>query len=179
MNRRTAAGIDRASGINIAGSRPASRASAPRNCIFWHLRAARFTVPRALRRGDHYPQRPEIPECRQICATANSTDGCGRAYEGGFLNIIGISAGYHDSACCLMQRGGIVAAAQEERFSRIKNDKAFPAAALYYLDQAGLTIADIECVALYEHRTGVIHKWTWRNARRARPYKSTRRSDGA
>jgi predicted NodU family carbamoyl transferase len=78
-------------------------------------------------------------------------DGCRKASERGFLNIIGISAGYHDSACCLMQRGRIVAAAQEERFSRIKNDKAFPAAAFRYcLDQAGLTIADIECVAFYE-----------------------------
>src|SRR5438270_2748765 len=100
--------------------------------------------------------------------------------RGTLLNIIGISAGYHDSACCLMRGGRIVAAVQEERFSRIKNDKAFPAAAFRYcLDQARLTIADIECVAFYEHRTSVIHKCTWRNARRARPYKSTRRSDGA
>jgi len=38
-------------------------------------------------------------------------------------NIIGISAGYHDSACCLLQDGNLVAAIQEERFSRIKNDK--------------------------------------------------------
>jgi carbamoyltransferase len=50
-----------------------------------------------------------------------------------------------------MQGGRIVAAAQEERFSRIKNDKAFPGAAFRYcLEQAGITIADIDCVAFYE-----------------------------
>ena len=67
------------------------------------------------------------------------------------LNIIGISAGYHDSACCLMQDGILTAAVQEERFSRIKNDKSFPRRAFRYcLDQAGLTIADVDCIAYYE-----------------------------
>ena len=64
------------------------------------------------------------------------------------MNIIGISAGYHDSACCLMQDGRVSAAVEEERFSRIKNDKAFPTAAFRYcLDHARLTIADIDCIA--------------------------------
>lgn len=85
-----------------------------------------------------------------------------KASEGGRLNIIGISAGYHDSACCLMQRGRIVAAAQEERFSRIKNDKAFPAAAFKYcLDHAGLTIADIDCVAFYEDPCLKLSRQIW------------------
>ena len=67
------------------------------------------------------------------------------------MNIIGISYGYHDSACCLLRDGGLVAAAQEERFSRIKNDKEFPIAAFRYcLHSAGLTIADIDCIAFYE-----------------------------
>jgi carbamoyltransferase len=108
------------------------------------------------------PDDPEAGECRLICATANSTDDCRKVSEGGFLNIIGISAGYHDSACCLMQRGRILAAAQEERFSRIKNDKAFPAAAFRYcLDHAGLTIADIECVAFYEDPCRKLSRQIW------------------
>jgi len=66
-------------------------------------------------------------------------------------NIIGISAGYHDSACCLLQDGNLVAAVQEERFSRIKNDKSFPRKAFRScLEEAGLTIADVDCIAFYE-----------------------------
>ena len=57
------------------------------------------------------------------------------------MNIIGISYGYHDSACCLLQHGRLIAAVQEERFSRIKNDKNFPVTAFRYcLRSAGLTI---------------------------------------
>lgn len=67
------------------------------------------------------------------------------------LNIIGISAGYHDSACSLLQDGVLVAAAQEERFSRMKNDKAFPAKAFKYcLEEGRISIADIHHVAFYE-----------------------------
>jgi carbamoyltransferase len=67
------------------------------------------------------------------------------------LNIIGISAGYHDSACSLLQDGVLVAAAQEERFSRLKNDKAFPAKAFRYcMEEGGISIADIHCIAFYE-----------------------------
>ena len=42
------------------------------------------------------------------------------------MNILGISAYYHDSAACLLKGGVIIAAAQEERFSRIKHDQNFP-----------------------------------------------------
>ncbi len=78
------------------------------------------------------------------------------------MNIVGISAGYHDSACCLMQRGKVVAAAQEERFSRLKNDKAFPSAAFRYcLNETGLTIADIDCVAFYEDPTAKLGRQIW------------------
>ncbi|HEV2991580.1 MAG TPA: carbamoyltransferase N-terminal domain-containing protein, partial [Candidatus Angelobacter sp.] len=67
------------------------------------------------------------------------------------LNIIGISAGYHDSACCLLQDGALVAAVQEERFTRVKNDKSFPKKAFRYcLEEGGLTIADVDCIAYYE-----------------------------
>lgn len=67
------------------------------------------------------------------------------------LNVIGISAGYHDSACSLLQDGVLVAAVQEERFSRVKNDKAFPRQAFRYcLQEGGITLADIDCIAYYE-----------------------------
>ena len=65
--------------------------------------------------------------------------------------ILGISAFYHDSAAALLVDGRLVAAAQEERFSRIKHDPAFPAAALeYVLKEAGLEIADLDAVAFYD-----------------------------
>jgi carbamoyltransferase len=67
-------------------------------------------------------------------------------------NIIGISAYYHDSACCLLQEGELVAAAQEERFSRIKHDNSLPKQAFRYcLDEAGLSIRNIDCIAYYEN----------------------------
>src|SRR6476646_3948518 len=66
-------------------------------------------------------------------------------------HILGISAYYHDSAACLVSGGAIVAAAQEERFTRKKHDAGFPAHAVAYcLKQAGLTIADVDCVGFYE-----------------------------
>jgi carbamoyltransferase len=65
--------------------------------------------------------------------------------------ILGISAYFHDSAAALLRDGVIVAAAQEERFSRIKHDARFPKLALgYCLDQAGLTLADIDHVVYFE-----------------------------
>lgn len=74
-----------------------------------------------------------------------------RRVKKGHLNIIGISAGYHDSACSLLQDGVLVAAVQEERFSRVKNDKSFPARAfLYCLQEGGITIADVDCIGYYE-----------------------------
>lgn len=67
------------------------------------------------------------------------------------MNILGISAFYHDAAACLVRQGQIVAAAQEERFSRLKNDPAFPAqAARFCLRQAGITAAEVDAVVFYE-----------------------------
>ena len=67
------------------------------------------------------------------------------------VNILGISAFYHDSAACLVQDGKIVAAAQEERFTRIKHDFNFPKnAANFCLRQAGISIQDVEFVAFYD-----------------------------
>lgn len=67
------------------------------------------------------------------------------------MNILGISAFYHDSAACLVQDGRIVAAAQEERFTRKKADASFPRHAIdYCLKEAGLTPADLQHVAFYD-----------------------------
>jgi carbamoyltransferase len=65
--------------------------------------------------------------------------------------ILGISAFYHDSAAALVVDGRIVAAAQEERFTRVKHDARFPSAAIRYcLDQAGMKAADLNNVVFYE-----------------------------
>ena len=65
--------------------------------------------------------------------------------------ILGISAFYHDSAAALIRDGEIIAAAQEERFSRRKHDPDFPAFALNYcLQQAQLGAAQLDAVVFYE-----------------------------
>lgn len=66
-------------------------------------------------------------------------------------HILGISAFYHDSAAALVRDGEIVAAAQEERFSRVKHDAGFPVNAVAYcLDEAGITTEDLDYVGFYE-----------------------------
>jgi carbamoyltransferase len=65
--------------------------------------------------------------------------------------ILGLSAFYHDSAACLVRDGEIVAAAQEERFTRRKHDHRFPHEAVAYcLKEAGLGLDDVDCVAFYD-----------------------------
>ena len=65
--------------------------------------------------------------------------------------ILGISAFYHDSAACLVVDGEIVAAAQEERFTRKKHDPNFPALAVQYcLKEAGKAVSDLDYVVFYE-----------------------------
>ena len=65
--------------------------------------------------------------------------------------ILGISAFYHDSAAALVLDGQIVAAAQEERFTRIKHDSAFPTQAIdYCLREGGLSADDLDYVAFYD-----------------------------
>ncbi|OGG51452.1 hypothetical protein A3D72_04185 [Candidatus Uhrbacteria bacterium RIFCSPHIGHO2_02_FULL_57_19] len=66
-------------------------------------------------------------------------------------NILGISAFYHDSAACLVRDGTIIAAAQEERFTRKKHDPRFPSQAIEWCLRAGnLPVSDIDYVAFYE-----------------------------
>ena len=67
------------------------------------------------------------------------------------MYIIGISAYYHDSAAVLIRNGDILAAAQEERFTRVKHDPSFPVNAVRYcLDYAGISLADVTAVAFYD-----------------------------
>ena len=67
------------------------------------------------------------------------------------MYILGISAFYHDSAACLLKNGEIVAAAQEERFTRKKHDAGFPHyAILYCLKEAGILASQIDNVVFYE-----------------------------
>lgn len=78
--------------------------------------------------------------------TASSLSAPGRG-----VNVLGLSAYYHDSAACLVRDGVIIAAAQEERFSRQKHDAGFPSQAVQYCLQAGgITISDVQLVAFYE-----------------------------
>jgi carbamoyltransferase len=65
--------------------------------------------------------------------------------------ILGISAFYHDSAAVLLLDGELIAAAQEERFTRIKHDPSFPLNAVrYVLAEAGLQLADVSLIAFYD-----------------------------
>ena len=68
-----------------------------------------------------------------------------------FMNILGISAFYHDSAAALLRDGEIIAAAQEERFTRKKHDNQFPTNAVEYCLEAGrLTAEELDYVVFYE-----------------------------
>ncbi len=67
------------------------------------------------------------------------------------MYILGISAFYHDSAAALLHDGHLIAAADEERFSRIKHDNGFPKMAVEFcLNRAGITINDVDYVVFYE-----------------------------
>ncbi len=67
------------------------------------------------------------------------------------MRVLGISAYYHDAAAALVRDGAIVAAAQEERFTRKRHDSRFPAQAVQYCHgEAGTTLADVDYVAFYD-----------------------------
>ena len=67
------------------------------------------------------------------------------------MNILGISAYYHDSAACLVQDGKIAAAAQEERFTRKKHDDRFPENAVEFCPaQGGIEAVDVDLVTFYD-----------------------------
>ena len=67
------------------------------------------------------------------------------------MYILGISAFYHDSAACILKNGEIIAAAQEERFTRIKHDQSFPSNAIKYcLAEAGINSSNLGIVTFYD-----------------------------
>jgi len=67
------------------------------------------------------------------------------------MKILGISAFYHDSAACIIENGEIVAAAQEERFTRKKHDHSFPINAIKFcLEYSGTSIEELSAIAFYE-----------------------------
>lgn len=67
------------------------------------------------------------------------------------MRILGVSAFYHDSAAALIEDGVVVAAAQEERFTRKKHDAAFPEHAITYcLEEAGINLGDVDYVTFYD-----------------------------
>jgi carbamoyltransferase len=73
--------------------------------------------------------------------------------------VLGLSAFYHDSAAVLLINGEVLAAAQEERFSRIKHDNSFPLRAIkFVLDSQGLTIKNVDLVAYYERPWLKMHR---------------------
>lgn len=67
-------------------------------------------------------------------------------------HILGISCFYHNSAACLIRDGEIVAAGEEERFTRKKNDKRFPHAAVNFcLEEGGIDVSELDAVVYYDH----------------------------
>lgn len=76
--------------------------------------------------------------------------------------ILGISCFFHDSAACILRNGEIIAAAQEERFTRIKHDPAFPRFAINYcLEEAGISEKNLNNVAFYENANLLLDRITW------------------
>lgn len=67
------------------------------------------------------------------------------------MNILGISAFYHDSAACIISNGEIIAAVQEERFTRKKHDAAFPKNAVRFcLEEANISLTELDAVVFYD-----------------------------
>lgn len=78
------------------------------------------------------------------------------------MNIIGISALYHDAACCLLKDGKLIAAVQEERFTRKKSDASIPVQAFRYcLEEGKIAIGDIDAIAYYEDPVKKLARQLW------------------
>ncbi|HSK80922.1 MAG TPA: carbamoyltransferase N-terminal domain-containing protein [Thermoanaerobaculia bacterium] len=86
------------------------------------------------------------------------------------MNILGLSAFFHESACCLLRDGQLVAAAEEERFSRVKHDPRLPASAFRFcLERAGLGILDIDGLAYYESPVKKLSRQLWAGVPKGAP----------
>lgn len=78
------------------------------------------------------------------------------------MNVLGLSAFYHESSCCLLRDGRLVAAASEERFSRVKHDPRLPVEAFRFCLEAGrLSPADLDAVAYYEEPAAKHARQLW------------------
>ena len=78
------------------------------------------------------------------------------------MNLLGLSAFFHESACCLLQDGRLVAAAEEERFSRVKHDPRLPVSAFRFcLRAGGIGITDLDAVAYYESPVRKLSRQLW------------------
>jgi carbamoyltransferase len=86
------------------------------------------------------------------------------------MNVVGISAFFHESACCLLQDGRLVAAAEEERFSRVKHDPRLPVAAFRHcLTAGGIGPHQIDCLAYYELPREKLARQLWAGVPAATP----------
>jgi len=91
------------------------------------------------------------------------------------MNIIGLAAYYHNSAACLLRDGRLVAAAQEESFTRVKHDPALPQNAVRYcLEAGGITLADVDAVAYYEDPALKLGRQLWTYGGRLPPGREMR-----
>ena len=78
------------------------------------------------------------------------------------MNVVGLSAFFHESACCLLRDGRLVAAAEEERFSRVKHDPRLPVSAFRWcLKEGGIGIADVDALAYYESPVRKLARQLW------------------
>jgi carbamoyltransferase len=81
------------------------------------------------------------------------------------MNIVGLSAFFHESACCLLQDGRVVAAAEEERFSRVKHDPRLPVHAFRFCLEAGeIGIDEVDVLAYYEKPVDKLTRQLWAGA---------------
>src|SRR5262245_3799353 len=85
------------------------------------------------------------------------------------MKVLGLSFGFHDAAAALLIDGRIVAAGQEERFTRIKHDASFPRHAIEFcLRQAKVSITDVDCVVYYENALKKFDRIVWASTLRER-----------
>ncbi|MCC6749153.1 MAG: carbamoyltransferase [Deltaproteobacteria bacterium] len=78
------------------------------------------------------------------------------------MNVIGISAFYHESSCCLLQDGKLVAAVAEERFTRVKHDASLPLLAFRYcLEAGGIGVKDVDAIGYYESPRKKLSRQLW------------------
>jgi carbamoyltransferase len=95
-----------------------------------------------------------VPDGRRVLSIGRN--------ERAIVNVIGLSAHYHESACCLLRDGRLVAAAEEERFSRVKHDGRIPVRAFSHcLAAGGIDITEVDCVAYYESPKKKLARQLW------------------